>query len=354
MTMSAACSTGYVSSPWLMSSGWFSRFSLYVGVRSSQLTGVTVVSSQASSVCSGRWLWTNSMQRVGVEAQRQQRGRHLAGPRRGARPGRGGSSARGSRRCSRSRRTRPAAGRSCGSRRGRCRGAAHPEGWMPREDPRARGAASGRATGPGPVSVVIGGECSRRPVAPRHVARRASATIRRDVATQSTPERLSPRAAARRRCSAPGRSAAAVVAARCSTERGRELPCRPTAPGSELVGSPSATSAPGASRRGCRPTSLTDAPAHLVADGGHRRRRRAHGRRRAGPHADRRGPGDGQAGRDRQQARDRPPRAGARGHRAADRRGAALRGRGRRRDPGPRPARRATSPRIASAASAAS
>ena len=81
MTMSAACSTGYVSSPWLMSSGWFSRFSLYVGVRSSQLTGVTVISSQASSVCSGRWLCTKSDAAVGVEAEGEQRGRHLARPR---------------------------------------------------------------------------------------------------------------------------------------------------------------------------------------------------------------------------------------------------------------------------------
>ena len=54
-----------MSSPWLMSSGWLAFFSLYVGVRSSQLTGVTVHSSQASSVCSGRWLWTNSVQRSG-------------------------------------------------------------------------------------------------------------------------------------------------------------------------------------------------------------------------------------------------------------------------------------------------
>ena len=44
-----------------MSSGCDSRFSLYVGVRSSQLTGVTVASSQASSVCSGRWLCTKSV-----------------------------------------------------------------------------------------------------------------------------------------------------------------------------------------------------------------------------------------------------------------------------------------------------
>ena len=48
-----------------MSSGWVCFFSLYVGVRSSQLTGVTVASSHISSVCSGRWLWTNSVQRSG-------------------------------------------------------------------------------------------------------------------------------------------------------------------------------------------------------------------------------------------------------------------------------------------------
>ena len=58
--------------------------------------------------------------------------------------------------------------------------------------------------------------------------------------------------------------------------------------------------------------------------------------------------GDGQARRHREQARHRPPRAGARGDRPADRRAAALRGRGRRRDPGPRAARRRTSPPTAS------
>ena len=47
-----------------------------------------------------------------------------------------------------------------------------------------------------------------------------------------------------------------------------------------------------------------------------------------------------QAGRHGEQARDRPPRPGARGDRPADRRRPPLRGRGRRRDPGPRAARR--------------
>ena len=37
------------------------------------------MSSQASSVCSGRWLWTNSVQRSGIEAEGQQCRRHLAG-----------------------------------------------------------------------------------------------------------------------------------------------------------------------------------------------------------------------------------------------------------------------------------
>ena len=49
--------------------------------------------------------------------------------------------------------------------------------------------------------------------------------------------------------------------------------------------------------------------------------------------------GAGQARRHRQQARHRPPRPGARGDRPPDRRGAAVRGGGRRRDPGPRAAR---------------
>ena len=69
-----------MSSPWLMSSGWLAFFSLYVGVRSSQLTGVTVHSSQASSVCSGRWLWTNSVQRSGSRPRREERRGHLQRP----------------------------------------------------------------------------------------------------------------------------------------------------------------------------------------------------------------------------------------------------------------------------------
>ena len=69
-----------MSRPWLTSSGWLAFFSLYVGVRSSQLTGVTVASSQASSVCSGRCDWTKSVQRSGIEAQGDEGGRHLACP----------------------------------------------------------------------------------------------------------------------------------------------------------------------------------------------------------------------------------------------------------------------------------
>ena len=56
-----------------------------------------------------------------IEAEGQERGGHLARPRpQQVRIVRGWS-ARGSRRCSRSPRTRPAGGRSCGSRPGRCR-----------------------------------------------------------------------------------------------------------------------------------------------------------------------------------------------------------------------------------------
>ena len=84
---------------------------------------------------------------------------------------------------------------------------------------------------------------------------------------------------------------------------------------------------------------LTDAPAHLVAADDTDVDRRADGRRRAGPHADRRGARRRQGGRDREQARHRPSRSGARGDGAADRRGAPVRGGGRRRHPGPRPAR---------------
>ena len=51
--------------PWFTSSGWLWRFSLYVGVRWSHATGVTVVKSQASSVVSGRCDCTNTVHRSG-------------------------------------------------------------------------------------------------------------------------------------------------------------------------------------------------------------------------------------------------------------------------------------------------
>ena len=92
--------------------------------------------------------------------------------------------------------------------------------------------------------------------------------------------------------------------------------------------------------RGVPADLLTDAPAHLVASPEVDVDRRGHGRRRAGPDADRGGARRRQAGRHREQARRRPSRPRARGDRPADRGGAPVRGRGRRRDPDPRPARR--------------
>ena len=86
---------------------------------------------------------------LGVEAERQQAGRHLARPRAAGRRRRGCSSARGSRRCSRSPRTRTGASRSCGSRRGRCRGGRSRTAGCPRRSAGrcAGAAAAARATG---------------------------------------------------------------------------------------------------------------------------------------------------------------------------------------------------------------
>ena len=88
-----------------------------------------------------------------------------------------------------------------------------------------------------------------------------------------------PPPAARRRARRRDRGAARSCA-RSST--GRRASRRPTARRSSSPGSPSATSrrpVPRASRMGL----LTDAPAHLVADPGHRPRGRADGRGGAGP-----------------------------------------------------------------------
>ena len=103
--------------------------------------------------------------------------------------------------------------------------------------------------------------------------------------------------------------------------RGRARPARPARRASaagrrralELVGDRRPRRRTGRAPRGCPRTSLTDAPAHLVADDRRRRHRRADGRRRAGAHADRGRALDGQAGRHREQARHRPSRPGARG-----------------------------------------
>ena len=158
-----------------------------------------------------------------------------------------------------------------------------------------------------------------------------------DRARPPSPTRpMSRAAAARRRARAPGTVGGEVV--RAILERPDDADGRRAARARPSPGSPSATSTR-PSRAGLPADLLTDAPAHLVAERRHRRRRRADGRRRAGPDADRGGARRGNAGRDREQARPRPPRRGARGDRPADRRGAPVRGGGRRRHPGPRAAR---------------
>ena len=180
------------------------------------------------------------------------------------------------------------------------------------------------------------GECSGRARrSPGAAVRTRSATIRRDVATRPSP-RHERRAAARRRARRGdrrprGRPRAARPAGRA---RGRPT-ARRSSWSAVAVRDPDRAVAAGAARR----TSLSDAPAHLVADdeidvivelmGGDEP---AHTLIAAALSM-------GKRGRHRQQARHRPPRPGARGDRPADRRRAAVRGRGRRRDPGPRAAR---------------
>ena len=88
-----------------------------------------------------------------------------------------------------------------------------------------------------------------------------------------------------------------------------------------------------------RPALLTDAPAHLVADPDIDVIVEVMGGDEPAADADRRGARGRQAGRHRQQARHRPPRPGARGDRPAAGRAVPLRGRGRRRHPGPVAAR---------------
>ena len=74
---------------------------------------------------------------LGIEAEGQQARRPSRASGCAGRRGRGCSSARGSRRCSRSPRTPTGASRSCGSRPGRCRGGRCPTAGC-REDPRPR------------------------------------------------------------------------------------------------------------------------------------------------------------------------------------------------------------------------
>ena len=223
-----------------------------------------------------------------------------------------------------------------------------PDGWMPekirglaRRSPRA-------ARGQGPASVVMARECSRRR-SPGGRSRRG----RLPFGPMSRPARHPVMSGARLRVGVLGAGTVGREVVARAARPARRAARRPMAPRSSWP--PSAVRDAGrATAAGIPAELLSDAPAHLVADDEHRRHRRADGRRRAGPHADRGGAVDGQERRHRQQARHRPSRAGARGDRPADRGGAPLRGGGRWRDPGPRAARGRPRRATASSASAAS
>ncbi len=121
---------------------------------------------------------------IGIEAERQQRRGHLARPRPQDVARRACWSARGSRRCSRSPRTRTGAGRSCGSRRGRCRdGRSRTAGCPRRSAGRAAVAASGE--GAGASSVVMARECSGPTFTRRSL--RAVGYHSADVTTRPSP-----------------------------------------------------------------------------------------------------------------------------------------------------------------------
>ena len=145
-----------------------------------------------------------------IEAEGQERGGHLARARPQHVRGRACWSARGSRRCSRSPRTRPAAGRSCGSRPGRCRGGRLPVGWIPEK---MRGRASGAPTGAGAGarSVVMARECSRRR-SPRRSLRPVGYHSA-DVATRPHPVMSGARCASASSAREPsgGRSSRALI-----------------------------------------------------------------------------------------------------------------------------------------------
>ena len=219
---------------------------------------MTVASSQASSVCSGPMALDEQRAALRVEAERE-RGpppsRACAGA---AGRGRGCSSARGSRRCSRSPRTRTGAGRSCGSRRGRCRG-----GERPTAGSRRRSGAGAPARAPrrarGPARSSSSASVADGPHPSAHARRRLPFRRCRDPPEPSHERR----SAARRR-------------PRCGDRRprGRARPARagrarctrPTACALVLTGVAVRDVDAGASSAACRPSSLTDAPAHLVAD----------------------------------------------------------------------------------------
>ena len=131
------------------------------------------------------------------------------------------SSARGSRRCSRSPRTRTGAGRSCGSRRGRCRGGRRPRAGCRRRSAVAAGGASDAGGRGGDVG--------------RHGVASVAVTTVLDRARRAAPARGSVASATIRRMSRPrpAQSMTRAPAARRRAwrrdrrPRGRPRPPRP-------------------------------------------------------------------------------------------------------------------------------
>ena len=169
------------------------------------------------------------------------------------------SSGRGSRRCSRSPRTRTGAGRSCGSRPGRCRDGRRRTAGSRRRCAAARRAPSSGAAA-GARSVVMARECSRR----RSPGGRSdrSATIRPMSPTRPHPVMSGARlrvARARRgdRRARGGRARSPIAPDELASGRWRRAGARRRSPSGTW---------PGRSPPGSRRRSLSDAPAHLVAD----------------------------------------------------------------------------------------